>query len=285
MEQQKRMTVEQIKDKKRKGEKITVLTAYDYPLAVLVDQAGIDIILVGDSLANVVLGLESTREVGMQEMLHHAKAVNRAVKNAMLAGDMPFESYQVDVKLAVKNAQRFVKEAGCGAIKLEWFDRCLDVTKDIVKSGIPVMGHVGLTPQTAEKLGGFKVQGKDADSARQLIGRAKALQESGCFSVVLECIPDKIAGMITKELDIPTIGIGAGPACDGQVLVTHDLLGLFDRFHPRFAKEYVSLSPLIVDALKRYRSEVEAGRFPDAEHSYTITEEELEKLKKVKGPK
>ena len=201
-----RKTIEQIQQKKKDGQKITMLTAYDYPLASLVDAAGVDMILVGDSLANVVLGLESTKEVGMAEMIHHAKAVNRAVKQALLIGDMPFGSYQVDNGKAADNARRFVEEAGCNAVKLEWFDRCLDVAEDIVKAGIPVMGHVGLTPQTAEQLGGFKVQGKDADSARKIIGFAKALEEKGCFSLVLECIPSEIAAMITEQVSIPTIG-------------------------------------------------------------------------------
>lgn len=279
MTNQSRITVKEILEKKRKGEKITMLTAYDYPLASLIDKAGIDIVLVGDSLANVVLGLESTREVGMEEMIHHAKAVNRAVKKALLAGDMPFGSYQKGIKAAVKNAQRFVDEAGCGAVKLEWFDRCPEVAGAIVKAGIPVMGHVGLTPQTVENKEGFKVQGKDAASARQLIDYAKVLEKNGCFSIVLECIPDLVAQMITKEINIPTIGIGAGPFCDGQVLVTHDILGLFDRFHPKFAKQYVNLSELALEAIIRYRDEVITGKFPDEAHSFTIPKNELEKIK------
>ena len=177
-----------------------MLTAYDYPLASLVDAAGVDMILVGDSLANVVLGLDSTKEVGMVEMIHHAKAANRAVNQALLIGDMPFESYQSDSDKAVDNAKRFIQEAGCNAVKLEWFDQCLEVTQKIVQAGIPVMGHVGLTPQTAEQLGGFKVQGKDADSACRIIQHAKELEENGCFSIVLECIPTPIAEIITKEI-------------------------------------------------------------------------------------
>jgi len=234
-----RRTIQQIQAKKANSQKITMLTAYDYPLALLIDLAGVDMILVGDSLANVVLGLESTTEIGMVEMLHHAKAVNRAVKHALLIGDMPFESYQADSDKAVDNAKRFVNEAGCNAVKLEWFDHCLEVAEKIVQAGIPVMGHVGLTPQTAEKLGGFKVQGKDAESARKIIQHAKDLERKGCFSIVLECIPVQIAKIITDNLSIPTIGIGAGQHCDGQVLVSYDLLGISPNFKAKFVEETI----------------------------------------------
>ena len=273
-----KITIEDILAKKKKGEKITMLTAYDYPLASLIDKAGIDIILVGDSVANVVLGLDSTTKVGMSEMLHHAKAVTRAVKCALVIGDMPYDSYQVNPAESVKNAQRFIQEAKCDAVKLEWFERCLEVTEKIIQAGIPVMGHIGLTPQTADKLGGFKVQGKDAQAAQRLIEQALELQKLGCFSVVLECVPDKIAQMITQKLKIPTIGIGAGLYCDGQVLVTHDLLGLFERFTPKFVKKYINLSPLIAKAIEEYKNEVIQGRFPTPEHSFTIKEEELKKI-------
>lgn len=256
-----------------------MLTAYDYPLAALIDAAGIDMILVGDSLANVVLGLKSTKEVGMTEMLHHAKAVSRAVQNALIVGDMPFEAYQRNPKEAVKNAKRFITEAGCQAVKVEWFEECVAVVQSIVKAGIPVMGHVGLTPQTADRLGGFKVQGKDADSALRIIENAKALQSSGCFSVVLECIPDKIAEMISKQLSIPTIGIGAGAHCDGQVLVTYDLLGILPGFHPKFVKQYVDLSSLILRAVRHYKDDVQKGTFPEKKHSFQMDKQELESLK------
>jgi len=259
-------------------QKITMLTAYDYPLASLVDKAGIDMILVGDSVANVVLGLKSTTEVGMNEMLHHAKAVTRAVAHALVIGDMPYESYQLKPEDSVKNARRFIEEAKCDAVKLEWFDFCLEVTEKILKSGIPVMGHIGLTPQTADKLGGFKVQGKDAQAAQRLIEQAEGLEKLGCFSIVLECVPDKIAQRITKKLKIPTIGIGAGVDCDGQVLVTHDLLGLFERYTPKFVKKYINLSPLILKAMEEYKDEVIQGKFPDKQHSFSIKEEELKKL-------
>jgi len=273
----KKITVQDILAMKGRR-KITMLTAYDYPLASLMDKAGIDIILVGDSLANVVLGLDSTTKVGMSEMIHHAKAVTRAVKHALVVGDMPYDSYQVNPEESVKNARRFIEEAKCDVVKLEWFDRCLEVTKKIIKAGIPVMGHIGLTPQTADKLGGFKVQGKDAEAAQKLIQQAQDLEKLGCFSVVLECVPDKIAEIITKKIKIPTIGIGAGIHCDGQVLVTHDLLGLFERFTPKFVKKYINLSPLIAKAIEEYKNEVIQGKFPTSEHSFSIKEEELKKL-------
>jgi 3-methyl-2-oxobutanoate hydroxymethyltransferase len=274
----KKITVEDIKKRKRTGNKITMLTAYDYPLASIIDRAGIDIILVGDSVANVILGLESTTQVGMQEMIHHSKAVTRAVKNALVIGDMPYESYQIDINESVKNAKRFIEEAHCDAVKLEWFEKCLEVTENIVGAGISVMGHIGLTPQTAAQLGGFKVQGKNAEAAKRLINQAKDLEERGCFSVVLECVPDKVAQMITEAIKIPTIGIGAGRYCDGQVLVTHDLVGLFERFTPKFVKKYIDLSPMILEAIKKYRSEVTETKFPDKQHSFTINDTELEKL-------
>ena len=284
MEDNKKITIQDILSMKGKR-KITMLTAYDYPLASLIDKAGIDMILVGDSVANVVLGLDSTTQVGMTEMIHHAKAVTRAVKHALVIGDMPYESYQtspdgeaVNPEESVKNAKRFIDEAKCDAVKLEWFDRCLEVTAQLIKAGIPVMGHIGLTPQTADKLGGFKVQGKDAEQAKRLIEQAQGLEKLGCFSLVLECVPDKIAEMITKKIKIPTIGIGAGIHCDGQVLVTHDALGLFERFTPKFVKKYINLTILISQAIEEYKKEVIDEKFPTKEHSFTIKEEELKKL-------
>jgi len=283
--QDKKITIDDIKQKKQRHQKVTMLTAYDFPLASIIDKAGIDMILVGDSVANVVLGLESTTEVGMTEMIHHAKAVRRGVKNALVIGDMPYESYQalpdgrqVSINESVENAKRFINEAGCDAVKLEWFDKCLEVTENIIKAGIPVMGHVGLTPQTAAQLGGFKVQGKDAQAAKRLIKQAEDLERLGCFSIVLECVPDKVAEIITKKLKISTIGIGAGINCDGQVLVTHDLVGLFERFSPKFVKKYINLSPMILEAIKSYRTEVLEGKFPTKEHSFSIKQEELKGL-------
>jgi 3-methyl-2-oxobutanoate hydroxymethyltransferase len=255
-----------------------MLTAYDYPLASLVDKAGIDMILVGDSLANVVLGLDSTTKVGMTEMLIAAKAVTRAVKHALVIGDMPYESYQVNSEECVKNAKRFIEEARCDCVKLEWFDKCLEVTEKIIKAGIPVMGHIGLTPQTADKLGGFKVQGKDAEAAKRLIEQAVALEKLGCFAIVLECVPDKIAEMITAKLNIPTIGIGAGIHCDGQVLVIHDMLGLFERYTPKFVKKYADISGSISKAIGEFKKDVVEEKFPSPAHSFSIKEEELKKL-------
>jgi 3-methyl-2-oxobutanoate hydroxymethyltransferase len=256
-----------------------MLTAYDYPVAKLVDDAGIDMILVGDSLGMVVLGYESTVPVTMEEMLHHCKAVRRATKYAFLVGDMPFMSFQVSEEEAVRNAGQFLKEAGCDAIKLETAEpRVLEATKAIVQAGIPVLGHLGLTPQSATLLGGLKVQGKDAEAAKKIINCALALQEAGCFAIVLECIPDKLAKLITEKLNIPTIGIGAGKDCDGQVLVINDMLGLFERFLPKFVKQYTKLAPQILEAVKKYKDEVENGKFPSAEHTFTIKEEEFKKL-------
>ncbi len=274
-----RISVENILAKKKKKQKITMLTAYDFPMAGLLDAAGIDIVLVGDSLANVVLGLNETRDVTMDAMIHHAKAVSRAVKKAMVVGDMPYEAYQKNISNAVTNAKKFIT-AGCDAVKLEWFDRCLEVARNIIKSGIPVMGHVGLTPQTAKELGGLKVQGKDVESAKQIIQNAVALEKAGCFSIVLECIPKELAQVITKKLKIPTIGIGAGVNCDGQVLVVHDLLGLDERFHPKFVKQYANLSAIIQKAVESYRDDVLSGRFPDKTYSFSMNTEELKKLQK-----
>jgi 3-methyl-2-oxobutanoate hydroxymethyltransferase len=260
-------TIEQLIAQKSKKERIVMLTAYDYPIASFLDEAGIDMILVGDSLANVVLGLESTTEVGMKEMLHHTRAVVRAVKNTLVVGDMPFDSYQLNPSAAVDNARQFIAE-GCHAVKLEWFDDCPQVASAIVKAGIAVMGHVGLTPQNVQKIGGMKVQGKDAASAQVIIKNAGLLQDAGCFSVVLECIPLEVAQVITRQLKVPTIGIGAGPHCDGQVLVINDLLGLFRRHQPKFSKTYVDFGPQILEAVKRYKTEVISGKFPDDAHSY-----------------
>lgn len=278
--ERKKITITDIQNKKREGKKITMLTAYDYPMARLIDEAGIDVILVGDSLGMVVLGYESTVPVTMDEMIHHSKAVRRGTKCAFLIGDMPFMSYQVSKEEAVRNAGRFMKEAGCDAVKLEGGDEVLDVTRTIVDAGIPVLGHLGLTPQTISKLGGYKIQGKDAKAAKRILEQALKLEAAGCFAIVLECVPDKVAKLITEKLTIPTIGIGAGPYCDGQVLVTNDMVGLFDRFVPKFVKQYVKLSSLISDGLKKYRDEVEKGIFPDQAHSFAIKEEEIRKLKK-----
>lgn len=270
-------TVKDITGRKGPQKPITMLTAYDFPMASMLDEAGIDIILVGDSLANVVLGLESTTQVGMTEMLHHTRAVVRAVKNALIVGDMPFEAYQTNPKGALDNARQFI-DAGCHAVKLEWFEDCARTASNLIQAGIPVMGHVGLTPQTAQKLGGMKVQGRQAASARAIITNAQAMEEAGCFSIVLECIPRQVAEVITRQLRIPTIGIGAGPDCDGQVLVIHDLLGFRSRYQPKFSKKYADLGPRILQAVKRYKKEVTLRRFPDDAHSFHLPPDELKKL-------
>lgn len=275
-----RLTISKFKAKKRAGKRISMLTAYAYPFARIFDEAGIDAILVGDSLANVVLGLDSTKDVTMDQMIYHAKAVARGVKNALVIGDMPFEAYQKNPKLAVKNAKRFIREGGCHAVKIEWFPKCLWVVKNVIAAGIPVMGHIGLTPQTAQALGGFKVQGKDAESSRRIIEQAIALEKLGCFSLVLECVPDKVARLITKNVKIPTIGIGAGNGCDGQILVMHDMLGLYDRFTPKFVKKYLDGIAVVRRAVGRYRKDVLAGKFPSKKQSFSIQDEEFEKLKK-----
>ncbi len=258
--------------------RLTMLTAYDYPTALLVDRCGIDMILVGDSLAMVVLGLKDTLPVTMNEMIYHCQAVTRAVKRAVVIGDMPFMSYQISPEQAVENAGRLMKEAGVKAVKLEGGAQVLPQIKAIVSAGIPVQGHLGLTPQSAAQLGGFKVQGKTADAAQRIIDDALALADAGCFSIVLEAIPAEIAGMITEKVPVPTIGIGAGPKCDGQVLVFHDLVGLFDRFVPKFVKQYTNISREIERAITEFKKEVEEGSFPSKEHTFKIKEEELEKV-------
>ena len=278
-----KMTIAELLKRKQQAGKITMLTAYDYPIAKLVDAAGVDVILVGDSLGMVVLGYESTTPVTMEEMLHHAKAARRGVSRALLVGDMPFLSFRSSTADAVKNAGRFVQEAGCEAVKVEWKHGIEDVTKAIVDAGVPVMGHVGLTPQTAAAEGGFGLRGKDAESAARIIGQAIALQEVGCFAMVLECIPDVVAQEITQRLTIPTIGIGSGPRCDGQVLVTYDLLGLYDRFIPSFVKQYATLGTTIHDAVAAYVRDVKAGTFPGTEHTKTLPPEELVRLKQELG--
>lgn len=278
--ERKKVTITDLQNMKRDGKKITMLTAYDYPMARLVDDAGIDCILVGDSLGMVVLGYDSTVPVTMDEMIHHSKAVRRGTRQAFLIGDMPFMSYQISKEEAIRNAGRFMKEACCDAVKLEGGYDSIEVTEAIIGAGIPVLGHLGLTPQTVSKLGGYKIQGKDASSAARILDEALRLEKVGCFAVVLECVPDVVAKMISEKLTIPTIGIGAGPYCDGQVLVTNDMVGLFDRFVPKFVKQYIRLAPEISDGLKRYIEDVKSGVFPGPEHSFTIKAEEAKKLKK-----
>jgi 3-methyl-2-oxobutanoate hydroxymethyltransferase len=252
--------------------RLAVLTAYDYPTALWLDRAGVDVLLVGDSLAMVVLGLEDTLSVGMDEMLHHTRAVARGARRALVVGDMPFMSYQASVEQAVRNAGRFLKEGRAHAVKLEGGAAVLPEVRAIVDAGIPVMGHLGLTPQSAHALGGYRVQGRTAASARKLVDDAAALAEAGCFSIVLEAIPAELAARITEAVAVPTVGIGAGPDCDGQVLVVHDAAGLFERFTPRFVKRYADLGPMLQEAATRYVEEVKSGDFPTEAHSFTVSD-------------
>jgi len=264
----KKVSIPDLQKMKQQGEKITMLTAYDFPNAQLVDAAGIEMILVGDSLGNVVLGYESTVPVTMDEMIHHTKAVRRGTQYAFLVGDMPFMSFQVSTQEAIRNAGRFMKEGGCDAIKLEGGAEVADTAKAIVDAGISVVGHLGLTPQSATKLGGLKVQGKDEAQAKKIIDDAQTLESVGCFCIILECVPAPLAKQVTEAVNVPTIGIGAGPWCDGQVLVYHDMVGLFERFKPKFVKQYVNLSSEIAKAVEEFKKEVKAGKFPDAKHSF-----------------
>ena len=276
----KKVTTLTFRQKKERGEPISMLTAYDYPTSLAMDQAGIDSILVGDSLAMVVLGYENTLPVTMDEMLHHARAVARGAKSALLVGDMPFMSYQVSVEDAVRNAGRFLKEAGMDAVKLEGGHERADAVRAITSAGIPVMGHIGLTPQSIHQLGGFRAQGKTARAAKRLLEDALILEEAGCFSLVLESVPARLAKLISERLSIPTIGIGAGAGCDGQVLVAHDLLGLFDRFTPKFVKQYANLNGEMTRAFNEYIADVQSRAFPAAEHTVEMADAEWDSLLK-----
>jgi 3-methyl-2-oxobutanoate hydroxymethyltransferase len=272
----KKITTHTLREKKTHAQPITMLTAYDFPMAQVLDRAEIDAILVGDSLGMVVLGYANTLPVTMDEMLHHCRAVRRGVQYALLIGDMPFLSYQVSPTEAIRNAGRFLQEAGMDAVKLEGGRERLEAVRAIVSAGIPVMGHLGLTPQSVHQFGGFRPQGRTASAARAIVEDALLLQEAGCFSLVLESIPTRLAEHISKRLEIPTIGIGAGSGCDGQVLVTHDLLGLFDRFTPRFVKTYAHFHKDMLEAVQAYRQDVEARSFPAPEHSIEMADEEWE---------
>jgi len=264
----KRVTTKDFLEKKKKGEKIVVLTAYDYPTALAAEGGGVDAILVGDSLGMVVLGYESTLPVTMEDMLHHTKAVVRGAKRALVIGDMPFMSYQISVEEAVRNAGRFLQEAEAQAVKLEGGREVAETVRRIVSAGIPVMAHIGLTPQSIHQLGGFRVQGRDSQTAARLKEDALILEEAGAFSIVLECVPKGLAKEITDSLTIPTIGIGAGIHCDGQVLVIHDMLGLFERFVPKHVKVYANLIEKMREAIGLYAKEVREGTFPDDAHSF-----------------
>lgn len=280
LSQPKKVTTLTFRHKKERGEPITMLTAYDYPTALAIDKAGIDSILVGDSLAMVVLGYENTLPVTMEEMLHHARAVSRGAKSALLIGDMPFMSYQVSTEEAIRNAGRFLQQGGMDAVKLEGGRERAEAIHGITSAGIPVMGHLGLTPQSVHQLGGFRAQGKTALTAKHLLEDAHILEEAGCFSLVLESVPARLAEMISKQISIPTIGIGAGAGCDGQVLVTHDLLGLFDRFTPKFVKQYANFHAEMKKAFTEYIDDVETKRFPAQEHTVEMNDEEWEAFQK-----
>ncbi len=269
----KKITIRTLAARKRRSQPVVMLTAYDYSGARLADAAGVDAILVGDSLGMVVLGYENTLPVTMEDMLHHCKAVARGARYALLVGDMPFMSYQVSVPEAVRNAGRFLQEGGMDAVKLEGGRERLETVRAIVSAGIPVMGHLGLTPQSVSQLGGFRRQGRTAAAARRLLEDALALQEAGCFSLVLESVPAQLAAHITARLDIPTIGIGAGAQCDGQVLVYHDLLGLFDAFTPSFVRQYARLHETILAALSEYAADVRRRAFPEAAHTFEMPPE------------
>jgi len=270
----KKITTKIIQQKTDRGDPITMLTAYDYPTALIMDRAGVDSILVGDSLGMVVLGYENTLRVTMEEMLHHCRAVHRGAQYALLIGDMPFMSYQVSVEEAVRNAGRFLQEGGMDAIKLEGGRERAETIRAIIDAGIPVVGHIGLTPQSVNQLGGFRAQGKTAAAAKKLYEDAIILQEAGCFSLVLESVPGRLAELISDKLEIPTIGIGAGIGCDGQVLVTHDLLGLFDRFTPRFVRKYAHLFNEMERAFSDFIADVKERKFPGDEHTIEMPDEE-----------
>ncbi len=276
----KKVTITAFRQKKEHGEPITMLTAYDYPTALAQDQAGIDSILVGDSLGMVVLGYPNTLPVTMEDMLHHSRAVSRGARFALLIGDMPFMSYQASVEEAVRNAGRFLQEAGMDAIKLEGGRERLEAVRAITSAGIPVMGHLGLTPQSVNQLGGFRPQGKTASAAKRLLEDALMLEEAGAFSIVLESVPARLAELISKKLTIPTIGIGAGSGCDGQVLVSYDLLGLFDRFTPKFVKKYADFHAEMQRAFGEYIEDVHSRSFPGLEHSVEMDESQWQALQK-----
>lgn len=271
--ERKKVTVSGLHAKKQRGEKIVRITAHDYPTAQLADRVGMDMILVGDSLGMVVLGFENTLPVTMDEMIHHAKAVSRGAKFCFLLGDMPFMSYQASVEDAIRNAGRFLKEAGMDGVKIEGGQEVAPLVEAVVRAGIPVSGHIGLTPQSAVKVSGFTARGRNTEAARKLLNDAKALEQAGCFIISLEAIPPRLAGLITKKLSIPTMGIGSGPDCDGQSLGLYDLVGLFERFKPKFVKRYAHLAGEIERALKEYKDEVESGAFPGPEHSYSMSDE------------
>lgn len=278
-----KVTVLDVQKAKEAARKLVMVTAYDYPLGLLAAEAGVDIVLVGDSLGMVVMGLQGTVEVTMEDMIHHTKAVVRGCKGPLIVGDMPFMSYNTSIREAIINAGRLLKEGGCEVVKLEGGVDFAPTIQAVVKAGIPVMGHIGLTPQTASALGGFKIQGRDASAAKQIVDDARALEDAGVFSIILEAVPAPLGKLIAETVRVPVIGIGAGPDVDGQVLVIHDVVGLFDRFVPKFVKQYANVRKVMLDALLAYKQEVAEVKFPAAEHSFKMPDDALEKLKKMVG--
>lgn len=274
----KKLTIPGMRKLKEQGKKFVVTTAYDYPSALLVDRTEIEMILVGDSLGMTMLGYESTVPVTMEDMIHHVKPVVKGAPNCFIVVDMPFGSFNIGVEDAIRNATRMMKEAGADAVKIEGGDTVTDTVRALVRAGIPVMAHIGLTPQTVSQLGGYRVQGRDVEGARKLLEDAMALEQAGAFSLVLECVPAPIAKLITERVKIPTVGIGAGKDCDAQVMVFHDMLGLFDRFVPKFVKRYANLGETIVNALSEYAKDVKAGNFPEEKHCFGMAAEDLERI-------
>jgi 3-methyl-2-oxobutanoate hydroxymethyltransferase len=277
----RKVTVLDVQQAKEEGRKLVMVTAYDYPLGLLAAEAEVDIVLVGDSLGMVVMGMEGTVEVTMEHMIHHTKAVVRGCKGPLIVGDMPFMSYNTSIRDAIINAGRLLKEGNCEVVKLEGGIDFAVTIEAIVKAGIPVMGHIGLTPQTASAMGGFKIQGRDASAAKQIINDAKALEDAGVFSIILEAVPAPLGKLVAETVKVPVIGIGAGPEVDGQVLVIHDVVGLFDRFVPKFVKQYANVRKIMLDALNVYKQEVSDSTFPGPEHSFKMPDEALEQLKKM----
>ena len=274
-----KVSVLDVQQAKKEGRKLVMMTAYDYPFGRMADEAGVDIVLVGDSLGMVVMGLEGTVAVTMEDMIHHIRAVVRGCKKPMVVGDMPFMSYNTGIRDAVINAGRLVKEGGCDVVKLEGGVDFAPTVEAIVKAGIAVQGHIGLTPQTASALGGFKMQGRDARAAMKIIEDARALEAAGVFSIIIEAVPAPLAAMVAETVRVPVIGIGAGAEVDGQVLVTHDMIGLFDKFVPKFVKQYIKIRPMILQALAQYKDEVQSGAFPADEHSFGMNADALADLK------
>ena len=278
MSERTKVTLPQLLEMKEGGQRITMITAYDYPTGVWAERAAIDIVLVGDSMAMTVLGYSTTLPATMAELIAHSQAVTRGCKSSFVLGDMPYMSYQPSIEIAVQNAGRFMSEGACDGIKLEGGITMADRVEAIINAGIPVMGHLGLTPQSMSMLGGFKVQGKDALMAKRIIDDAKVLEEAGAFSILLECVPSKVTKLVTERAEIPIISIGAGPDCDGQLLIFHDMFGLYPAFTPKFAKQYADVGETIVQGLKRYAEEVREGLFPEPKHGFTIRDEQYEEL-------